>query len=974
MKSALNKFTHLLDPGDSKKKYFFIFTILFAVLALISFSWFIFSGRTLIWEVDGWTQHYTALVYYGRFLRSIVKSVLINHEFVIPEWEFALGEGGDIVNTLHYYVIGEPLNLLSVFVPSGYTYFLYSFLMIFRIYLAGLSFSLLCFGTEIKNYFAVLAGAVAYSFSGWALLCVCLHPFFITPLIYLPILILGTEQIFKKKKPYILIVGIVLTAVSNFYFFYMQVLIVVIYCFVRTIVLYKKDIKNIVISLLRIAVPSVIAVMISGLILLPVLKTFFDDSRMSTDHVWYLFYPLSFYSSIPSVFVSNNNPFYFVINMCAPALICTLLLFRKKKENILLKILLILSAIFVLIPVFGQIFNGLSYRSNRWTFSLALLFSYILVKKWDTFIKLGKSDGKFLFIFTSVFFAVCLIFQKSISADTFSGLCFLLIFITAAIIDWGKPKQRNVKEIIALLLITANIATSAFWSYSDRGSYLSKSRVDVNKIRDEFFMNDSTVVQSTADDDVVKYCGRSLSINKSLLNDFSSTYCFWSISNSNIVSFRDQLSLNDKFADQFKGYDSRSSLLALSSVNYFVTPANDKLPVPYGFTELDTKNVQSERTKKYTEELKKELGVDELTEDQIKSIRKNSNSSYTIYKNENPLPIGYCYNKAIDENSWAKMSAIERQEAMMSAVYLGENGQNSVPFSDIENSIQDIDFSVTCEDSDISFTNNAVVTTAPNKKLIFSINGKKNSETYIHLNNFSFNATPLYDMYFGSESVDPLNIYSKTNWELLDATQKAKIKKEKKYFENPATIKIEFNSSISEGTKSFEMHSKDDTFAFGKTDYLVNLGYSQDPAETIEITFPIAGVYSLDSVDIKCLPMESFNEKVNALKADSLQNVEFGTNTVTGSLTASEDEVLCVAIPYSDGWTAFVDGEETDIFHANEQYIGLNVPAGEHTIELRYSRPWKNLGYASTALGVVILAAYIVIDRIRSSKAKAKTK
>ena len=169
----------------------------------------------------------------------------------------------------------------------------------------------------------------------------------------------------------------------------------------------------------------------------------------------------------------------------------------------------------------------------------------------------------------------------------------------------------------------------------------------------------------------------------------------------------------------------------------------------------------------------------------------------------------------------------------------------------------------------------------------------------------------------------------------------------------------------------FDRITENDQFAFGKVNYLVNIGYSKQAADTIEISFPTQGVYTFDSIDIACVPVSGFTEKVNALKADSLQNVEFGTNKVTGSLNASSDEVLCVTIPYSEGWTAYVDGEETETFHANEQYIGLNVPAGEHTIELRYSRPWKNLGFASTALGLVILAAYIVIERIKSAKSKS---
>lgn len=43
-------------------------------------------------------------------------------------WDLNIGYGSDILTTLHYYVIGDPLTLLSVFFKSSQTEFLYEFL------------------------------------------------------------------------------------------------------------------------------------------------------------------------------------------------------------------------------------------------------------------------------------------------------------------------------------------------------------------------------------------------------------------------------------------------------------------------------------------------------------------------------------------------------------------------------------------------------------------------------------------------------------------------------------------------------------------------------------------------------------------------------------------------------------------------------------------------------------------------------
>lgn len=170
IKSALNK-------DGEKSAFYTLYTILFLIMALACFSWFIVWGYSFIYEGDGWHQHFIALVYYAKYLKGIIRNLVIEHQLVIQDWDYYIGEGADIVNVFHYYVIGDPLTLLSVFVPISCMQYFYSFLSAFRLYLAGLSFSALCFGTGIRNRFAVMTGAIAFSFSCWALYSVVNHPY-----------------------------------------------------------------------------------------------------------------------------------------------------------------------------------------------------------------------------------------------------------------------------------------------------------------------------------------------------------------------------------------------------------------------------------------------------------------------------------------------------------------------------------------------------------------------------------------------------------------------------------------------------------------------------------------------------------------------------------------------------------------------------------------------------------------------------
>ena len=88
---------------------------------------------------DGLSQHFSALAYYGKWIREVIKS-LISGNPKFPMWEMSLGYGADILSTLNYYAIGDPLNLLYGLVPLEYTETMYNFMILLRMYLAGITF------------------------------------------------------------------------------------------------------------------------------------------------------------------------------------------------------------------------------------------------------------------------------------------------------------------------------------------------------------------------------------------------------------------------------------------------------------------------------------------------------------------------------------------------------------------------------------------------------------------------------------------------------------------------------------------------------------------------------------------------------------------------------------------------------------------------------------------------------------------
>ena len=162
------RFLRNKEENVSKKVWFFLaYTVCFAIIAGAVFSVFIINKKSFIWVPDGLQQHFNALLYYRSWLLSILDTLVTEHKVSVPLWDMQIGLGSDVLTTLHYYVIGDPLNLLSVFVPDEkYMELFYNTMVLVRIYLAGLAFSAYCRWTETIFYTAWSNG-VRFLFLGY---------------------------------------------------------------------------------------------------------------------------------------------------------------------------------------------------------------------------------------------------------------------------------------------------------------------------------------------------------------------------------------------------------------------------------------------------------------------------------------------------------------------------------------------------------------------------------------------------------------------------------------------------------------------------------------------------------------------------------------------------------------------------------------------------------------------------------------
>ena len=106
-----------------------------------------------------------------------------------------------------------------------------------------------------------------------------------------------------------------------------------------------------------------------------------------------------------------------------------------------------------------------------------------------------------------------------------------------------------------------------------------------------------------------------------------------------------------------------------------------------------------------------------------------------------------------------------------------------------------------------------------------------------------------------------------------------------------------------------------------------------------------------------------------------------------GDVDAQEGQILMTSIPYEPGWKIQVDGKTVDSLVVNQKnadgtttlsnaegdtgeiivlnaLIGIKLPAGHHTVSMKYTPPGFNLGVVTLILGIAI----IVLIYLKSDK------
>ena len=891
----MGEWNYLMDTAlkteDKRRRlliYYAAYTLAFAVLFFLCFGiHLLINEKSLLNYVDSFNMHYNTYIEAGRLFRAFFKS------FDLQLWEPNIGYGADVFDCMGGYFI-DPLYLVTLWIPEKFSEPVFNAIVVFRLYLAGISFSILSLKRG-NQYYSTFSGAIVYTFSACSYIGLN-QSGFIIPLYILPILIMGADELYEKKKPTLYVLLLAYFALESFYFVYMFAIMLVCYCLLKWILTPKAErtIKDLIGKIISFLLYSVWAAFIAAFSLLPVVFVMRNMGRLALRRYVPVLYDFTYYKNFYQGYITSYNMLGRdgMIGVSTVVFLSLIVLFMlNKKDYLRLKIEIILMTLGLLIPFVGYIFNGRNYPANRWSFFYILVLSYMTAVILPEIRTLSKNRKLIVVLVTALYFFLGLsVFDAGISG--FAVIAAFALVLSVAMMFSGKCSKKAF-QYICVAITCVSVILPAFFKYSNTTGvsmmYLVPDGKGYSLLTEDngmVLLNELEVTDGTRYNHAktVKHYR-----NTSMLTGNSGINYYYNMYNDYVDKFHQSIGLNTNPCNfNYDGLDSRSELMALMGVNYYLI--NDStLTLPVGYNADNGKEYQ--QYKLLTSEYK--------------------NSLFTLF------------DKSVSEEEFYKLSPAQKQEVLMKACVIDASGNaDGQVIKELESN--EIGYTMTCDDGN-EVSGGIIKISKEKTGFILTFDEISDAEIYFSIQNLDKN------------EINPINYYVRVNGRY-----------------NGSEVP-EISNYLIGATYANHMYG-------GKHDWMINAGKTNAPVNQLYVTFDAPGNYSFDSLKLYKRDIASIEANIAGLD-HGITNAVLSTDKVSVDCNIDNDKYLLMTVPYSDGWTAYDNGEKINILHGDVGFMAFELKAGSHHIELSYEKPGIRAGAIVSVVSLAGFIAYMVIMR-----------
>lgn len=909
--------------------FYYSLPALFGILAIYLFiSLF---NKNLFCAGDGWLMQYAATEYAREFWRSVFSG----------SWtmlDFTIGEGLDPWVTLAYYGLTDPMTLLMTPFSHDALPTIFSIITLLKLYLSGVAFGWYA-STRSQDHKAVAMGALVYTFSGFLLFWL-FCPGILSAGYLFPLLLYAMDRAFDKKK-YAMFAGLTLFAyVTNYYAAVAISFMLVAYAAIRIFHDKKWD-KHSIFGYLKIVLAHALGIACSLFVLLPVMFALSGGGRSlsagySDSLVWFNWeYYLDLLISMFTPFNNAMNYWTFpykslthFICLAAPALV--LFLTHKTEKHSparLLKWCLLAVTVFMCVPFFSKLMNMWMYPTHRWAFAAAMVIGMIVVWAIPRFATMSSK--------IKIISAIILIgsaFAALTNMYTRAAVATIIAAVITSLIMFIKPRRLTAYvagclSVIMFLFSTfvgnAYGAQFCFSDIAERQYHEAYAAVELTDEELEEFIRVSVTDDMTTG-------------NVGMLLGYNTTTASWNVIPGEICDFNSNINSfpNAEVEWWVEGWDDRTALQTLAGVKYYITTEENEIFVPYGF-------------KFYKEvEIKTQA-----------STPKQGSTMYKVYTNNCNPGIGYMFTETLSYDAFEQLDIASKQLALMKYA-VTQNATNT------DASVMALELPAIVSKQDGRIT---IQTTVPEGYEVYLwVESLKQIQ---NLNQVTVNG---YDYWKAQQNsvagTSTSGDYTLKNDEFPNLT--------------PNYMNVIVKTSSGElAYKTMRAQRPNAHLSCINPTRTACLGHQLVGKTTVVLDY-LSKYIEVGEVKLYAMQTSEYYTSANKLMQNSMENIEYSKRGddktfISGTINVAEDGVFQLAVPYSTGWSAYVDGEKVETFVSGVKYIGINLEAGNHELRFEYETPGLIHGVVLSSMFIMLLIVWgmqehNMFERIFTPRTKRK--
>lgn len=889
---------------NERKKTLYLYTLLFLLVFYAAFSVFLAGNRTFICIFDGRETYFQSYIATGIWVRQIISNFL-HGDFTVPLYSFSSGWGVRGLGTGL-----DPLDLLiTPFFDKAYGEALYLIIIVLKLYLAGLSFLYLCHYFK-KDRISSLTGCFVYLFSGYMVYAGLAFPSYITPMIQFPLLITGAERVMRKEKSIGFVFTVMYTAMCGYYHLYIQTIMIGLYCIVRLFALYPgwERLKALPGRLASGIGKWLLGLGLSGFILLPATLGFGSAARSEFRNI-----------SISSSFATHWRVFWQrLMSLIAPV--------RNYDWDWGLDYPAF-AAIFLLCAVVIFTAGRKQKFTQKWLLVIGL---FMLFCPWCGIVMNGFQYPCNRWSFGLALFAGFLVTDTLPDLFKLSGLqkkaCLTAVIAYGCIGLFSASIRKEVfasvgTAFLAFTLLLISLLSDVPEKTAKLRKPLCLVLVCLNVTANSLFLcslesmgwskwftpakqEERRIMNAVEGEPVLSPYGYKTGNGRI---DSTDLYYY----NSSVYG---QPATNI-YSPLLTGniVEFRDKTESCGNIQYFKIFSSDQRTILNSLLSVD----QQYELPPYTQYVP--YGYKYLGESPL---------GYQVYQNEYSLGWGYTYDHSVSYDQVSGLNGIGMQEVMLRSVVLDKDKQ--IAPGSIETEHVRLPYNFNCRGC--TWKNGVIKTGNSGGQIDLEADLKKGTEYYIRIKGFNIDG-------YGNDS-----------------------------FTISTSSSIDIYVKSGSVTKTARAMAPSYPWYYGRENYLFCLGCLDEDRSTIQFQIPAAGTFKLEAIELYALPMDHYPEQAEKLRQEKLQNVFLGTNEFSGTIDITGNKVLCITVPYEDGWTAYVDGKETEILRANYAFMGLNLSEGHHEIVLKFQVPYLTKGIIVSLVSLCLTLTLFVI--LKKKKAK----